>query len=521
MSSNELNRPLPINGAQVNSTSYIFGDFAQDDSAEVRELLASQRKFTERYAPIRCYSFDLPSNLTGALQPASVSGTRTLPYRVESLSDPAPDEDKREWVMALTGGVDCSYSQGGVGNGSPGVSPSSYQKGDEELNSAEVVIDSNGQPRHAGATTPEGEYIKRFKKRAEESLFIFAKGVLGRFFLTSHFHREVCNWLQQVPQFRKLLLMPREHAKTTIVSGALPPHIIIQSADTNIYFPGLNGNECRILLSGETANMAEKNLRVIQSVFEENRLFRTFWPHCVWEGKSKTEARMWNNWGMIVPRENEWPDPTIRAVGVGGAVTGSRPNVMIKDDLTTFAAANSDVVMDEAIEWHKASRALLDKYEIESGLQSLEFLAATRWAVYDLCSYIIDNDPSVEVSGDSVRKIINDGKILWPEKYSQADIEQLQREHGSMFYLLYLNTPSDPSLVDFDVEQIRNFKVLNEKVVFDADERDFILEKRMKLKKEHTTEGKPPVNIEAGTSLTRSVIQRLVDAGGAVRMRAG
>ena len=504
----------------LNSTSYIFDNFIQDDSVEVRALLADQRRFVEKYAPIRHYSFDSPSNLTGALQPALVSGASTLPYRVESLSDPALDEDKRELVMALTGGIDYFHSRGGVGLGSPGTSPSSYQKGDEELNATEVIIDANGQPRHAGATTPEGEYIKRFKRRAEESLFIFAKGVLGRFFLTSHFHRHVCNWLQEVPPHRKLLLMPREHVKTGIVSGALPPHIIIQSADTNIYFPGLEGVECRILLSGETANMAEKNLRVIQSVFEENRLFRTFWPHCVWEGKAKSDARMWNNWGMIVPRENEWPDPTIRAVGVGGAVTGSRPNVMIKDDLTTFAAANSDVVMDEAIEWHKASRALLDKYEIESGLQSLEFIAATRWAVYDLCSYIMDNDPSVEVSDENVRKIINAGKILWPEKYSQADIEQLQREHGSMFYLLYLNTPADPSLVDFDIEQIRNFKVLNERVVFDVDERDYILEKRMKLKKEIRVEDKPPVNIERGTPLTRSVMQRLIDAGGGIRLRA-
>ena len=174
--------------SDLNSTSYIFGGLPQDDNAEVEALLASQRKFTEKYAPIRRYSFDPPSTLTGALQPALVSGTDTPSYRVESLSDPAPDEDKRELVMALTGDTDNFHSQGGVGLGSPGVSPSSYQKGDEELNAAEVIIDANGQPRHAGATTPEGEYIKRFKKRAEESLFLLAKGGVGGLFSTSHIH---------------------------------------------------------------------------------------------------------------------------------------------------------------------------------------------------------------------------------------------------------------------------------------------------------------------------------------------
>lgn len=517
------NRALPVNGAEVNDISYIFDvmSMVQDDSAEVKALLAEQQRFIERYSPIKKYVFaDVDEKFSDAAYPlASISGMTPQAYRIESLSDPAPDEDIREMIMALVGGVDHSFFRGGA-EPDPTHAPFSYQRGDNELVETEIVIDKNGQPRQAGATMPEGEYIKRFKRRAEESLFIFAKGILGRHFLTKHFHRDVCNWLQKCAPFRKLLLMPREHAKTTIVSGALPPHILIQSAETNIYFPGLEGSECRILLSGETAVMAEKNLRVIQGIFEENRVFRAFWPHRVWEGKAKSDSRMWNNQGMIIPRDNEWPDPTIRAVGVGGAVTGSRPNVLIKDDLTTFAAANSDVVMDEAIEWHKVSRALLDKYEVESGLQSLEFIAATRWAVYDLCSYIIDKDPSVEVSDESVRKIINDGNILWPEKYTLADIQQLQREHGSNFYLLYLNTPADPSLVDFDMEQIRIFRILNGQILFEGDERDLLLDKNLKIRKAAMTAQKPPANIKRGTALTSSVMQRMIDGGGGMRLRA-
>lgn len=490
----------------------------EDDSDQVKALLGiSEEPPSPKQVPIRRYVFE---DYPGAVhtQTVPVPGmTNSAAYRIEFLSDPAPDGDDSEAILALTGGADGLVSPGG-GTDSP--SAHLHQQGDEELDAREVVIDKNGQPRHVGSTSPEGEYIKRLKRRAEENLYIFSKGILGRHFLTPHFHRRVCNWLQVCPPYRKMLLMPREHAKTTLVSGSLPCHILIQPARTNIYFPGLAGSECRILLSGETAGMAEKNLRVVQSIFEENQIFRAFWPDVVWEGKAKSESKMWNSWGIIIPRENEWPDPTIRAVGVGGAVTGSRPNVLIKDDLTTFEAANSEVTMDMAIEWHKASRALLDKYEVESGLQSLEFLAATRWAVYDLCSYIIDNDPSVEVSDPSVRRIIDNGKILWPEKYTQADVEQLQREHGSNFYLLYLNTPADPSLVDFDTTLIRDFQIINNKIVFDHDERDLILERRLKLKKERFAAPRPPANIKPGTRLTSEVIERLINAGGAMRMRA-
>ena len=411
-----------------------------------------------------------------------------------------------------------------AGGSSPGVtdgfspyqvdrpSASLHKKGDEELQPRELVIERNGEVRQAGATDIAGEYTKRYKRRAEQSLFVFIKGIIGFFFLTPHFHKDICNWVQTCPPYRKLLLMPREHVKTGIISNGLPQHILIQQAESNIYFPGLEGSECRILLSGETANMAEKNLRVIETSFEENKLLRAFWPERVWHGRARSQSKMWSNQGMIIPRINEWPDPTIRAVGVGGAVTGSRPNVLIKDDLTTFAAANSATIMDEAIEWHKASRALLDKYEIESGLQSLEFIAMTRWAVYDLASHIIDNDPSVEVSNKSYRQIISNNKILWHEKYTHADVEQLRHEHGSNFYLLYLNSAADPELTDFDMDLVRDFRFENGIITFEEDERDEILAKRMKNRRERSEYGIPPPPAERGTLLSEWLKKRMEQA---------
>lgn len=443
--------------------------------------------------------------------PSSVKATpicgpgEFLCYDVPRTAQPAPSS--------------CAGSSqgGGVDTGNPSAAPS-FLPSDVEFVPREVVIEKNGQLRQAGSTMPEGEWVARYKRRAEESLFVFLRGVLGRFFLTDHFHRQICAFIQTCPPFRKLVLMPREHAKTTIVAGGLPPHILIQPADGNIYFPGLAGSECRILLSGETETMARKNLRVVQSVFEENRLFRTFWPERVWE--NVRQSRQWSSEAIIIPRENEWPDPTIRAIGVGGAVTGARPNVLIKDDLVSFKAANSEVVMDEAIEWHRASRALLDKYEIESGLSSLEFIIGTRWAVFDLYSYIIDNDPSVEVNDESFHRIIRDGRILWPEKYTEGDIEQLRLEHGANFYLLYLNSAADPELTDFDMSLVRDFSIKNGHILFTEDERDAVLEKRMRKRREKIE--KPPVEVPRGTPLTPSFLERMMGDGrgsGGVRFR--
>jgi len=394
-----------------------------------------------------------------------------------------------------------------------------YEPTDEDLREytyKEVIIDRNGVPRQAGADSQEGEFIRKFRDKAEKSLFLFCKGVLGRTFLTKRLHKPVCEFLQKVPPFRKLVLMPRAHAKTAIVSGGLPLHIIIQPAATNIYFPGLEGSECRIMLAGENMRMAKKNLRVLEEIHTGNKLFRALWPQRCWS-EPRRQSKTWNQDALIFPRENEWPDPTIWALGVDGAVTGSRPNIMIKDDLVSIEAANSDVVMESAIEWHKASRALLDTYTLESGLQSLEFIIGTRWSVYDLYSYIQDNDPSVEVIDEAYHRIISDGQILWPEKHSKESIEQLHKEYGAMFYLLFLNSVADPELVDFDLSMIRDFRIEGGKVIFDEDERDGRLRERF----EKFSDGPAPPQITRGQRLTAGLMRDMVGRKEFFRARYG
>jgi hypothetical protein len=341
----------------------------------------------------------------------------------------------------------------------------------------EVVVDKNGRPRQAGADTQEGSFVLRVKDTAEKHLYFFSKAILNRHFLTRTLHKPVCEFIQYIPPFHKLILMPREHAKTAIVSGGLPLHIIIQPRESNCYFPGMAGTECRILLAGETQDLAEKNLRVVESAHTTNQLFRAFWPNCCWENP-KRQSKAWNQKALIFPRENEWPDPTIWAKGTDGAVTGSRPNVMIKDDLISIEAARSSTVMENAVDWHIASRALLDSYEKESGLQGLEFIIGTRWAVYDLYSHIIDTDPSVEIIDKKFHQIITNGKILWPEKHTVDSIEWLREYYkkNGMFYLLYMNNASDPSLVDFNLDMVRDFKFIKDHIIFERDESDDVIE---------------------------------------------
>lgn len=334
----------------------------------------------------------------------------------------------------------------------------------------ELVVDKKtGAVRQAGADAT-GAAIVEFKQQAERSLFTFMIGVLGRKDLTVSLHKPLCDGLQAVPPRRKLRLYPRHHRKTSIVAHGLPIHMTIQPADANVYFPGASGTDVRVLLSGETEALVKGSLRVIQTTYESNKILRGLWPHIVWD-KPRAESKKWSELELLLRRDIEYPEATITVRGVGGAITGMHPNVLIKDDLISLEARNSDAVMQSAIEWHKASRGL-----IEGNADALEFIIGTRWKKFDLYSYIIDNDPLIDVV---VRSIVEDGAFIFPEKFDQEVYDRLRRDFGDeLFSLLYMNVATGVGLTDFDMAMVRAYRLVGNAIDFDTDERDVVLADR-------------------------------------------
>ena len=325
-----------------------------------------------------------------------------------------------------------------------------------------VINQKTGEVRQAGSDGP-GNFVIDFRKRCEINPYVLAKGVLGLSRLTTSLHLPVCNWLVTTPPYRHLMLLPRDHLKTSIMR-TLAIHMLIQPEESNVWLPGKEGASFRILLAGETATNAEHQLSWVETQFAGNALLRALWPHRVWQGNRPKEAR-WNAKEMVLPRKEDYPEASIETIGVGGAVVGRHYDIMMKDDLVTFAAANSAIVMQEAINWHKTSRALFDHPDT-----GIEIMLGTRWAVGDLWQDIIDNDPSVEIT---IRAAIEDSKPIFPEIFSIDSLMRLQRELGpAMFALLYMNSAADPSLVDFDPADFRFFEQIGDMLRFDACERD-------------------------------------------------
>jgi len=195
-------------------------------------------------------------------------------------------------------------------------------------------------PEHWGLA--QKDWWQGFRLRAERSLYVFAKFVLGMrarpgqpVGLSPTLHRQVCDWIQcmdkaceheMTPSLtvhggkRKLLMLPVVHLKTTLVSHSLPLHMLAQPQAHNIYFPGMPGADTRILLHGETVDKARENLGVIKENLERNHLLRWLWPHLIW--REKKEAPTWKDDAITVRRSGQriLPEPTITAIGVRTAL---------------------------------------------------------------------------------------------------------------------------------------------------------------------------------------------------------
>lgn len=324
----------------------------------------------------------------------------------------------------------------------------------------EIVSSPAGKIRQAG-TVFETAQLDQLRRRFEGSLYAFAKGVVGFDKFTPALHFGLCQKLQTTRVRRKCILLPRDHFKTSCIR-ALYIHILIQPQDGNIYRPGELGANTRILHAAESQANARNQLNWVRRQFESNDLLRNLWPHVAW-GDRPRDIR-WNNDAFVLPRSQDYPEASLECIGVGGAIASRHYDIIGKDDLISKEAANSKLVMQDAIEWDDASYALFNDPE-----RDLEFITGTRWAVFDLYQRKLDregvdwNDAIAGVDNHKVhfytRSAIEDGKPIFPELFSMQALKLIERRNPQLFALNYMNQPAGGALTDFDMQYLRQWEL--------------------------------------------------------------
>ena len=231
-----------------------------------------------------------------------------------------------------------------------------------------------------------------------------------------------------------LILFPRGHIKTTIVSVA-------HSVQWIINYPNV-----RILGTTATETLITSIVLEIRNHFILNDQFRLLFPELCPQSKEGKIPEFGNLSGFTVPcRDNNnkklgpgGKEPTFLASTVGSAITGYHGDVQKSDDLVEKINSASQNGIDEVIRHAGSLGDLLEKYNTDDPLKPLKGwsdMVGTPWDFSDLYQ-VRRNDhaarrtkglaDALAKSGGAVRRLNwPEGPFLWPERMGYTALKEI------------------------------------------------------------------------------------------------
>lgn len=196
-------------------------------------------------------------------------------------------------------------------------------------------------------------------RRAHDDPAVFCARVLG-----VDVRPFQARWLRaQAESDRTLVLAPRGHGKSTLCTVGFTLWRIARSPET------------RILLASATAFQAEGFLRQVRAQIESCHALRRLF--------GLRPDRPWTGSEIAVARRGLYKEPTVTALGVGGAVIGRHYDTIVCDDVVDRDSAATAEQRRRLREWFGA--VLVPCLEPTGTLH----LVGTRWHDDDLYGDII------------------------------------------------------------------------------------------------------------------------------------
>lgn len=276
--------------------------------------------------------------------------------------------------------------------------------------------------------------LEALRAKAKESLYFFAKGVLGFDLIDEEIHGPVCAGLSDRKCRRKMFVLPRSWLKTTVCSIAYP------------IWRSINDPNIRILIVQNSATNSYKKLAVIRQLWEGNDLLRSLFPELL-----PSRSSTWKADSLCLTRSKSFPESTYEGAGTSTKLTGRHYNLIIEDDTVApdldelgnecLAPTHDDV--QKAIGWHRTNVLPL----MNTPDQDESLIVGTRWYDEDLIRYVLDNEKQYKVVTRACReneegKPDYRGSLTYPSRFSDTTLNELEVALGPyMFGCLYMNTP--------------------------------------------------------------------------------
>ena len=252
------------------------------------------------------------------------------------------------------------------------------------------------------------------------------------------FHQQLCRFVETNITRKKLILMPRGHLKTTVVTVGYSLQRIAKDP------------KVRILIANATGTMAEAFLGQIKKHLQYNETFKYYF------GNLSTNTSMWRDNMITLPTGDgsyQSKEATVTAYGLGGSLVSQHYDLIILDDPHNRENINTKDQIDKVKQSYSDILDLL-----EPGGQLI--IVGTRWHDDDLYGMVLDKkNPESREFDVFIRQAvtemkighelnghykIEEGKVLWPEKYSLKALSALLNEKGLYDWSCqYQNMPVD------------------------------------------------------------------------------
>jgi len=283
---------------------------------------------------------------------------------------------------------------------------------------------------------------------AKGNLFIFNKFVLGVEQGKEElgpFHRELCNFVVDRKDKKKLILLPRGHLKSTLVTIGYCVQRIVENPNI------------RILIVSATWQTAVDFLTEIKRHLQQNETLRRIYPEVAQAVDNNTE---WAQDRITIQRsDTNIKGPTVWAAGVDSNLVGSHPDMVIFDDVHNRDNTMNREQIEKVILRYKD---VLDLLEPKGQL----IVIGTRWVEWDLYAWLMDRDNLVSRSYEVMLRKAYEGNLetgedlipLWPTKFDQKELLTRLREKGWYeFSAQYMNNPVPSEDADFKKEWFQYF----------------------------------------------------------------
>lgn len=201
---------------------------------------------------------------------------------------------------------------------------------------------------------------------------------------------------------RGLVELPRDHGKSTQVCARV------------VWELGHNPS-LRVMIVCASEALAAARGRFVREAIENNPRVRHVFPHL-------RPAGPWSDTHLTVGRPASVIGPSLIAIGVGGASTGSRADLLICDDIVDVRAI--------------ASRAERERVK-DRFKENLMNLLEPDGRFWGLCTPWHQDDLNAELKRSGAypvfrREVKDDLTPVWPEKWPRAALEARRAEIGEV-----------------------------------------------------------------------------------------